>query len=137
MSEEEKEVIKRIKKLLTRKPDYDKGIWLIEQDVSLLLNLIEKQQKEIDKLKNHNKDLLRKLRNRVKEVNKLTKYSQYKKEFSKLNQEIEKDNNIISDLQNEVTLKDSEIDKKEHEIKELKKQLIALTYKSSVKGVRR
>ena len=30
-----------------------------------------------------------------------------------------------------------ELDKKEHEIKELKKQLIALTYKSSVKGVRR
>ena len=54
------------------------------------------------------------------------------------NQQKELDNNTerINELINEVTLKDSEIEKKEQEIKELKKQLIALTYKSSVKGSR-
>ena len=56
---------------------------------------VNKLQKENEKLKYKNKDLLRKLRNRVKEVKKLTKYSQYKKEFSRLNQIIkEKDNQI-------------------------------------------
>ena len=35
---------------------------------------------EKDKLKKHNDDLLRKLRNRVKEVKKLQKYSLYKEE---------------------------------------------------------
>ncbi len=48
------------------------------------------EEKEIEKLKNKNKDLLRKLRNRVKEVNKLIKYSAYKKEFSRLNAIIDK-----------------------------------------------
>lgn len=38
---------------------------------------------------------------------------------------------------NIIETQQKELDKKEHEIKELKKQLIALTYKSSVKGVRR
>lgn len=57
--------------------------------------LIEKQQKEIDKLKNKNKDLLRKLRNRVKQVKKLEKYALYKKEFSRLNKELEKKNKTI------------------------------------------
>lgn len=56
---------------------------------------LEKKDIEITKLKKHNKDLLRKLRNRVKEVKKLTKYSLYKKEFAKLNREIEKKDKII------------------------------------------
>lgn len=51
----------------------------------VLKELVEKQQKEIENLKDKNKDLLRKLKNRVKEVKKLIKYSQYKKEFSRLN----------------------------------------------------
>lgn len=58
--------------------------------IDIVLNLIEKQQKELDKLKNKNKDLLRKLRNRVKQVKKLEKYALYKKEFSRLNKELEK-----------------------------------------------
>lgn len=53
------------------------------------LSLIQSQQEEIEKLKNKNKDLLRKLRNRVKEVKKLTKYSLYKNEFSRLNRQIQ------------------------------------------------
>ncbi len=81
------------------------------RDIETILNLIQLKQRQIDldneaeialnnkiidleivieKLRNNNKRLLKKLRNRVKEVKKLTKYSLYKKEFSRLNKEIEK-----------------------------------------------
>lgn len=50
---------------------------------------------EKDKLKKHNDDLLRKLRNRVKEVKKLQKYSLYKEEFSRLNQQLQSKDKII------------------------------------------
>ena len=60
------------------------------------LNLeLEKKEAEIDKLRNSNKDLLRKLRNRVKEVKKLTRYSLYKKEFARLNKQLEQKDKII------------------------------------------
>ena len=60
------------------------------------LNLeLEKKEAEIDKLRNSNKDLLRKLRNRVKEVKKLTRYSLYKKEFARLNKQLEKKDKVI------------------------------------------
>jgi len=89
----------------------------------ILLNLIKTQQKELDlyneteialnnriidleaeieKLSNNNKDLLRKLRNRVKEVKKLTKYSLYKKEFATLNKQIKKKDEIINNSINEI-----------------------------------
>lgn len=55
----------------------------------VLCNELDKKNKEIEKLKSHNKDLLRKLRNRIKEVNKLNKYRCYKKEFKNLNKKIE------------------------------------------------
>lgn len=64
-----------------------------------VLNLIKKQQEEIGKLKDKNKELLRKLRNRVKEVRKLTKYSMYKKEFSNLNKRLEKKDKIIDEIE--------------------------------------
>lgn len=76
MSEEEKEIIERIK--------YND------------INLVQKQQTELEKLKNKNKELIRKLRNRVKEVKKLNKYSLYKTEFSKLNKQLEKKDEIIN-----------------------------------------
>lgn len=60
-----------------------------------LIDKIIEKDKEIDKLRNKNKELLRKLRNRVKEVKKLTKYSQYKKEFSRLNEQLRKKDKII------------------------------------------
>lgn len=59
-------------------------------EIQEAIKIIEKQQKELDKLRNKNKDLLRKLRNRVKQVKKLEKYALYKKEFSRLNKELEK-----------------------------------------------
>lgn len=57
--------------------------------------MLEEKDKEIDKLKKHNDELLRKLRNRVKEVKKLEKYSLYKKEFSKLNKQLQNKDKII------------------------------------------
>ena len=99
------------KEIETLKRDFE----IVDHECSRLEQEDIKKDKEIEKLKNNNKDLLRKLRNRVKEVKKLEKYSLYKKEFATLNKRIEK---------------------KEQEIKELKKQLISLTYKSSVKGRR-
>ena len=66
-------------------------------------NLIQKQQEELEKLRNKNKDLLRKLRNRVKEVNKLIKYSAYKKEFSRLNTMLEQKNRQIDLMAEELS----------------------------------
>lgn len=72
------------------------------KQITTILNLIQSQQKEIEKLKNKNKDLLRKLRNRVKEVKKLAKYSLYKQEFSRLNKQIEKKDKIIDLILEEI-----------------------------------
>ena len=103
MSEEEKEAIKRIRNEVYSTAEglemleitfYPRGI----EDIKTILNLTQKQQKELEKLKSKNKELLKKLRNRVKEVKKLTKYSLYKKEFTKLNSEIEKKDKIIDNM---------------------------------------
>lgn len=48
-----------------------------EVAIDTVLNELEKKETEIDKLRNTNKDLLKKLRNRVKEVKKLIRYSLY------------------------------------------------------------
>ena len=64
---------------------------------------------EIEKLRNNNKDLLRKLRNRVKEVKKLTKYSLYKTEFSTLNKQLEKKDKIIDGMANHIATTDSNL----------------------------
>ena len=61
-----------------------------DEAIETVLNELEKKEDEIDKLRNTNKDLLKKLRNRVKEVKSLTRYSLYKKEFARLNKQLEK-----------------------------------------------
>lgn len=58
---------------------------------------------ERDKLKKHNNDLLRKLRNRVKEVKKLEKYSLYKEEFSRLNKQLQNKDKIIDLMAEEIS----------------------------------
>ena len=63
--------------------------------IEKVLTMLEEKDKQIDKLKKHNDELLRKLRNRVKEVKKLEKYSLYKKEFSRLNQKLQSKDKII------------------------------------------
>lgn len=67
----------------------------LSTELSIAKTELEKKEAEIDKLRNTNKDLLKKLRNRVKEVKKLTRYSLYKKEFARLNKQLEKKNKVI------------------------------------------
>lgn len=68
--------------------------------IETALSMLEEKDKQIDKLKKHNDELLRKLRNRVKEVKKLEKYSLYKEEFSRLNKQLQNKDKII-DLMSE------------------------------------
>lgn len=63
--------------------------------IETVSNELEKKEAEIDKLRNTNKDLLKKLRNRVKEVKSLTRYSLYKKEFARLNKQLKKKDTVI------------------------------------------
>ena len=66
-----------------------------EQEDSIYAIKFAVMQQQIDKLKKHNNNLLRKLRNRVKEVKKLKKYSLYKEEFSRLNKQLQNKDQII------------------------------------------
>lgn len=70
----------------------------LTKNLSDLLQAYKDQEKEIDKLKNKNSELLIKLRNRGKEVNKLTKYSNYKKEFTTLNNRIKELEKVIDEM---------------------------------------
>lgn len=101
MTEEEKEI------------DYKRECEVLQLQLHLLReekdNLIQKQQEELEKLRNRNKDLLRKLRNRVKEVNKLIKYSSYKKEFSRLNTMLEQKNRQIDLMAKYIDINDFDI----------------------------
>ena len=71
-----------------------------EQEDSIYAIKFAVMQQQIDKLKKHNNNLLKKLRNRVKEVKKLQKYSLYKEEFSRLNKQLQ-NKDKISDLMSE------------------------------------
>lgn len=97
----EKEILKKLEVFI-----YSTYGTLTVKDVQGILNLIQRKDRQIEKLKNKNKDLLRKLRNRVKEVKKLIKYSLYKKEFSKLNRMLEQKNRQI-DLMADTILEDT------------------------------
>ncbi len=68
-----------------------------------VLSMLKEKDKTIDKLKKHNDDLLRKLRNRIKEVKKLEKYSLYKKEFSRLNRQLQNKDKIIDLMAEQLT----------------------------------
>lgn len=60
-----------------------------QEAMKLVLSVLEEKDKQIDKLKKHNDNLLIKIRNRVKQVKKLEKYSLYKEEFSRLNKQLQ------------------------------------------------
>lgn len=98
MTEEEKKAIEYLNKDLKKADMLEMTVHTDNESLRTALNLIKSQQEEIEKLRNNNKRLLKKLRNRVKEVKKLTKYSLYKKEFSRLNKEIEKKDKIIDEM---------------------------------------
>ena len=91
---------------------YDEELELYQNRVKqfkTVLSMLEEKDKEIDKLKKHNDDLLRKLRNRVKEVKKLKKYSLYKEEFSRLNQQLQSKDKIIDLMANHIATSDSDL----------------------------
>lgn len=94
MTEEEKKAIEYLENSL-------KSTVTHKEQLNIIKNLIQKQQKELKILKDKNKDLLRKLRNRVKEVKKLSQYTLYKKEFSRLNIIIQKQQKEIEQLKEE------------------------------------
>lgn len=98
-----------------------------------ILNLIQKQQEKIEKLNDKNRDLLRKLRNRVKEVSKLTKYSMYKKEFSTLNKRLEKKDKIIDLMAENIVIQNTAINE-EYAVDEnmMNKQYVKQYYKKKV-----
>lgn len=97
-SDEEKNAIKDLKSYLNWIETNNFEKLPRDRNIETVLNLIEKQSKLIEQLKTKNNDLLRKLRNRVKEVKKLQKYSLYKNEFTNLNKRIEKQDKIINEM---------------------------------------
>lgn len=107
MNEKERMAVEETKKVLMK---YTLGInpVLDIEVVDTLLSIIQNQELEIKRLKNNNKNLLRKLRNRVKEVKKLTKYSSYKKEFSTLNKQLQKKDKMINEMAPRVYLNKEE-----------------------------
>lgn len=89
---------------------YYKDIVEFRDSVEHLEKSLKTQQAEIEKLRNNNKDLLRKLLNRVKEVKKLTRYSLYKKEFSTLNKKLKQKDKIIDEMATYIATLDIEED---------------------------
>ena len=102
MNKEQEEAIERLNRFKTIEILYSNTFVMhieqlktLQEAIETLLNMPKEKDKEIGKLKKHNKELLRKLRNRVKEVKKLNKYSLYKKEFKTLNEQLKNKNKII------------------------------------------
>ena len=99
MTKEQEEAISRLRKITNRQILYGNkfGITIerfkeLQEDLETVLNMLKEnsaeihqkntelaeKNTEIEKLRKHNKELLRKLRNRVKEVKKLQKNPNYK-----------------------------------------------------------
>ena len=96
--------IERLKrKILLGKSEKNIGIPVYISELETVLSMLEEKDKQIDKLKKHNDELLRKLRNRVKEVKKLEKYSLYKEEFSRLNKQLQNKDKIIDLMAEQLT----------------------------------
>lgn len=77
MIKEEEKAIERCNKLI--ETEHSNWIGITNQKaIETVLNMLKEKDAEIEKLRKHNKELLRKLRNRVKEVKKLQKNPNYK-----------------------------------------------------------
>ncbi len=99
MTKEQEESLEKIKRqILIGECEKNIGIPAYISDLKNVLSMLEEKDKQIYKLKKHNDDLLRKLRNRVKDVKKLQKYSLYKKEFSRLNKQLQNKDKIIDEM---------------------------------------
>lgn len=98
------QAIERLKrKILLGKSEKNIGIPVYISELETVLSMLEEKDKQIDKLKKHNDELLRKLRNRVKEVKKLEKYSLYKEEFSRLNKQLQNKDKMIDLMAEQLT----------------------------------
>jgi len=108
MTKEQEEARETLK---TMKENIDKKYLKTRNSVAIetVLSMLEEKDKQIEKLKKHNDDLLRKLRNRVKDVKKLQKYSLYKKEFSRLNKQLQNKEKIIDLMANHIATSDSDL----------------------------
>lgn len=77
MIKEQDKAIERCNKLI--ETEHSNWIGITNQKaIETVLNMLKENSAEIEKLRKHNKELLRKLRNRVKEVKKLQKNPNYK-----------------------------------------------------------
>lgn len=77
MIKEQDKSIERCNKLI--ETEHSNWIGITNQKaIETVLNMLKEKDAEIEKLRKHNKELLRKLRNRVKEVKKLQKNPNYK-----------------------------------------------------------
>ena len=88
---------------------YNVDLYTYNIAVKNVLSMLEEKDKQIEKLKKHNDRLLKKLRNRVKDVKKLQKYSLYKKEFSGLNKQLQNKEKIINLMANHIATSDSDL----------------------------
>lgn len=105
--QEQEEAIKALKE---HKEEIDKKYLKARYSKAIekVLSMLEEKDKQIHKLKKHNDRLLKKLRNRVKEVKKLEKYSLYKEEFSRLNKQLLDKDKIIDLMTERVFLTEEE-----------------------------
>lgn len=85
--EEDIKILKELRKKLGLYANRNK----VKQGIAIenILAELEKKDRQIIKLKNNNQNLLRKLRNRIKEIKKLTRYALYKKEITTLNKQLQ------------------------------------------------
>ena len=98
------QAIERLKrKILLGKSEKNIGIPVYISELETVLSMLEEKDKQIDKLNKNNDELLRNLRNRVKEDKKLEKYSLYKEEFSRLNKQLQNKDKIIDLMAEQLT----------------------------------
>lgn len=88
-TEEVKKAIKAIKYKL----DNDDNSWFYQNEIETIIDLLEKQQKEIERLKEHKKDYTKKRKNYI------SLYKLLEKHLAKEKQNIEEKNNKIIHLE--------------------------------------
>ena len=88
-TEEVKKAIKEIKYKL----DNDDNSWFYQNEIETIIDLLEKQQKEIERLKEHKKDYTKKRKNYI------SLYKLLEKHLAKEKQNIEEKNNKIIHLE--------------------------------------
>lgn len=100
--------------------DFDEEATYLREESYMLetvLSMLKEKDKEIEKLRKNNKDLLRKLRNRVKEVKKLQR-KDYKSIVTKQGKTLEDRAEQLQKKDKQIDLMAEEIEKRDIEFKE-------------------